>query len=232
LKGLSRILCALACLLLAGRSWAQVDGGRDQTIQRMLRVVLDNNPLLAAQADLVRESGKLPDVRSRVALTGLSFSFATSFWDTDTGYFRLYPAATLGSSISIADPTRALNAFNLKKEREEARQGYLKIKDALTADLLATVRELLKLSGRRESLEKLKAYLQDYSALIEKQVRAGAATPEMDKLWELRERLLGIEVDVRDVENQLGTMRLEAALRLAGNSWQELLDLFTSLEGK
>jgi hypothetical protein len=158
-------------------------------------------------------------------------SIGTSVWDPDTGIFRIYPAVTLGTGLSIADPARALSSYNLKKAREEARQAYLKIKNDLIADLLATVRELSKLSGHRQSQEKLKAYLQDYSDLIEKQMRAGVATPELDKLWELKERLLGIEAEIADVDNQLETMRLEAALRLGGDSWQELLDLLKEFGG-
>jgi outer membrane protein TolC len=197
----------------------------------MIRIVLENNPTLASQQTLIRESEKLPDVRSRFALTGMTFSFATSVWDPDTNAFQLYPAATVGTSISIADPVRVLNSFNLKKEREEARQGYLKTKNELVADLMSTVRQLMKLSGRRESLEKLRSYLQDYIDLIEKQVRAGVSTPELDKIWELKERLLGIEPEIQDVRNQSGTLRLEAALRLAGDSWQELSELLQGFGG-
>jgi outer membrane protein TolC len=225
--------CALACLLLlaAAGAWAQAGGGRDESIQRMLRIVLDNNPALASQAALVRESEKLPSPRGGVALTGISFSFATSYYDPDTGPLRPYPSATLGTSLSISDPARALNSYNLKKAREEARQEYLKIRNDLVADLLATVRELLKLTGRRQSLEKLKDYMKDYSDLIEKQMRAGVTTPELDKLWDLKERLLGIEAEIGDVENELDTMRLEASLRLAGDSWQELLERLRELGG-
>jgi len=225
---LPRLLACLLVLAAAG-AWAQGLESRDQLIQGMMRIVLEHNPTLASQAALLREAEKLPDLRARLALTGMSLSLATGFWDTDAGAFRLYPAATLGTTLSIADPARALSAYALKKEREGARQEYRRIQNALVADLLATVRELLKLFGRRESLSRLKAYLQDYSALIEKQVRAGAATPELDKLWELRERLLGIEAEIAELDNQLDTMRLEAALRLAGDSWQELLGLLSRL---
>jgi outer membrane protein TolC len=228
-------LCALASVLLlaAGgtRAWTQGAGGRDELIQGMLRIVLENNPTLASQAALLRESEKLPALRGGIALTGMSLSLATSYYEPVTGSFRLYPAATLGTNLSIGDPARALNAYNLKKEREAARQEYLKLRNSLIADLLSTVREELKLAGRRESLEKLKAYLQDYSDLIDKQVRAGVAAPELDKLWDLKERLLGVEAEIEDAENQLGTMRLEAALRLAGDSWQELLELLGRLGG-
>ena len=229
-------LRVVACFLLLAAgglcAWAQTEGGRDESIQRMLRIVLDNNPALASQAALVRESEKLPSPRGGAALSAVNFSFATSVWDTDMDSFRLYPAATLGATLSIADPARALNSYNLRRAREETRQEYLRIKDELVADLLGTVRELLRLAGRRDSLEKLKMYLQDYSDLIEKQVRAGAATPELNRLWELRERLLSTEAEIGEVENQLATMRLERSMRLAGNSWRELLELFVGLGGK
>ncbi len=219
-------------LLAAACAWAQAGEGRDDIIQQMLRVVFDSNPGLRSQTELVRESENLPAPRARVALTGISLSVGTSVWDPDTGTFRVYPAVTLGTGLSIADPARALNAYNLAKARAEARQEQLQLKNSLIEDLLSTVRETLKLTGKRASLQKLKAYLQDYSDLIEKQVRAGVATPELDKLWELKERLLGIDADIGDVEIQLDTIRLEASLRLAGDSWRELQELLGRLEGK
>lgn len=227
-------LHALVCVLLlvagSSRSWAQAEAGRDEIIQQMLRIVLENNPTLASQAQLLRESEKLPAPRGGIALSGMSLSLGTAYPDTGS-FSHVLPAVMLGTSLSIADPARALNAFNLKKAREEARQQYLKIKNELVADLLSTVRELSKLSRHRQSQEKLKAYLQDYSELIDKQVRAGAASPELAKLWDLKERLLGVEAEIEDVETQLGTMRLEAALRLAGDSWGELLELLSRLSG-
>jgi len=228
-------LCALSFFLLmaaAGSgSWAQAQGGRDEIIRRMIGIVIEHNPILASQQELVRESQGLPELRSRVALTGMSLSLATSVWDPNTGTFRLFPAATVGTSLSIADPARALNAYNLKKEREAARQEFLKTRDSLVADLLSTVREILKLVGRREKLEKLRTYLRDYGDLIEKQVRAGVESPAVDKLWDLKERLLTTEAELGDVEDQLGTIGLEAALRLAGDSWRELQELLASLGG-
>jgi hypothetical protein len=221
----------ISMALVATTAWAQVDSARDQLIQQMLQVVLDNNPALASREELLRETENLRPSRSRVALSGVNFSFASSVWDPDTSSFRFYPAATLGASLSIADPARALNSYNLAKARTEARLEQQELKNALIKDLLSTVRELLKLAGHRESLEKLKAYLQDYSDLIDKQVRAGAASPELAKLWDLKERLLDVEAEIGDAGNQLDTMRLEAALRLAGDSWGELLELFSRLSG-
>ena len=227
---LSTRACILALLAVTAPAWAQSQSSRDQIIQRMLNIVLENNPTLASQAQLLRESEKLPAPRGGIALSGMSLSLGTAYPDTGSSS-QVLPAVMLGTSLSIADPARTLNAFNLKKAREEAHQQYLKIKNELVADLLSTVRELSKLSRHRQSQEKLKAYLQDYTDLIDKQVRAGAASPELDKLWDLKERLLGVEAEIEDAENQLGTIRLEAALRLAGDSWGELLELLSRLSG-
>ncbi len=226
---LSSLVCVLLLVAGSSRSWAQ-EAGKDEIIQQMLRIVLESNPTLASQAKLVLESERLPAPRGGIALSGMSLSLGTAYPDTGA-ISDVRPAVMLGTSFSIADPVRALNAYSLKKAREEARQQYLKIKDELVADLLSTVRELLKLSRHRQSQEKLEAYLRDYSDLIDKQVRAGAASAELAKLWDLKERLLGVEAEIEDMENQLSTMRLEAALRLAGDSWGELLELFSRLGG-
>ena len=199
-------------------------------MQQMIRLVLESNPTLLSQRILVQESEKLPEVRSGTAITGLSFSLATSVWDPDTGTLRFLPAATIGTSLSLGDPVRVLNGFELKKEREAARQEYRRIQSSLVTELLTAVKEVLRLAGRRDSLLKLQTYLQDYSDLIEKQVRAGVASPEPDKLWDLQERLIGVEADIEDVQNQLTATRLEAAFNLGGERWRELLELLAGLD--
>jgi outer membrane protein TolC len=225
------LICAFLALSAGSPAWGEDDRVQNETVQGMIRIVLENNPTLASQQALLRESEKLPMTGGPVAITGLSFSAGTSFWDPDTTSFRFAPAVTLGTNLSLGDPTRLLASYNLEKERELARQGYQKIKDSLITDLLSTVRDILSLADKQESLGKLKVYLQDYSDLLEKQVRAGAAVADLQKLWDLKERILGIEVDVQDAKNKMSTMKLEAAMRLGGDAWEKLLALFAQLAG-
>jgi outer membrane protein TolC len=230
-KILAGILASAILLFTAGSvSWGQVNPAQNEIIQAMVRIVLENNPTLSSQQTLVREGQKLPELRSRVVLTGINFTAGTSIWNPDSNSFQLYPAFTIGTSLSLSDPARILNGYNLKKEREGAKQEYQKIRNTLIAELLDAVGEIMKLYGRRDSLEKLKVYLEDYSDLIEKQVRAGVGAPELDKLWTLKERIINLEADLKDVENQLSTKRLQTAMSLAGDAWQELFDLMARLD--
>jgi outer membrane protein TolC len=232
-KPLAGTLACVILLFAAGpMGWGQINAAQNETILAMIRVVLENNATLASQEALVRESQKLPELRSTFVLTGISFSAATSVWDPGTNTFRFFPALTIGTSLSLSDPARLLNSYNLKKEREGAKQEYQKIRNSLIADLMSAVVEIMKLYSRRDSLAKLKVYLEDYSELIEKQVRAGVGAPELDKLWNLKERIITLEADLKDVEDQLGTKRLETATSLGGEAWRELLDLMARLDAR
>jgi hypothetical protein len=225
------LACAFFLVAAGPRAWGQDDEAQGAIVRGMIRLVLENNPTLAFQQTLVSESEKLPRTGGAFAITGLTLTGGTSFWDPNVSSFKLAPALTLGTNLSIGDPARLLSAYSLDKERVLARQDYQKIKDALIADLLSTVRDILSLSSKQDSLGKLKVYLQDYSDLLERQVRAGAAVPDLQKLWDLKERIMGIEVETQDAKNKMKTMKLEAAMRLGGDAWEKLLDLFGQLVG-
>ena len=210
--------------------WGEDLGRQDELIERMIQIVLENNPTLKSQGRLVRESQRLPEPHPTFALSGINFNVGAAFWNPVTNSFNLIPNATLGVSFSLGDPARVLNSFNLKKEKEGAKQDYQQIKNSIISDLLSYVREILRLKSQRENLEELKIYLEDYSDLSEKQVKAGVKELELDKLWDLKERIMGIEVELQDIKNQLNTIRLEAAMKLGGDAWEELLELFWQLD--
>jgi hypothetical protein len=225
------LVFALLVFATGPLAWGQDDRVQNELVQGMIRLVLENNPTLELQETLVRDSEKLPKIGGALAITGFTLTGGTSFWDPNTSSFRVLPAVTLGTSLSLGDPARLLSSYNLNKERVLARQEYQKIKDSLIADLLSTVRDILSLSSRQESLGKLRVYLQEYSDLLDKQVRAGAAVPDIQKLWDLKERIMGTEVEFQDAKNKMSTMKLEAAMRLGGDAWKKLLDLFAQLSG-
>jgi tRNA nucleotidyltransferase/poly(A) polymerase len=210
--------------------WGEDQDQQNELIERMIRIVLENNPTLKSQERLVRESQEFPEPRPTLAMNGLSFNVGSSIWDPDTNSFSFVPAASLGISFSLGDPARVLNSLNVKKQKEGAKQDYHQLKNSMVSDIFANVREILKLKSQSKSLEKLKAYLEDYSNLIEKQVKAGVIELEPDKLWDLKERIMGIEVEIQDVKNKLNTIKLEGAIRLGGDAWGELLELFKQLD--
>ena len=211
---------------------AEAQDLNNELFQRMIRVVLENNPLLESQASVVAAGQRIPEPRSAFAVTGINVSAGAGFWNTDTNSFDFIPTASVGLSLSPRDPARSLNILRLKREKEEAEQNYQEIKNSLISDLFTNIREIMRLESQKVSLKKLKVYLQDYSDLIERQVRAGVEVPEPDKLWELKERILDTEVDLEDVDNKLSTIRLETAMRLGGSASEDLLELLWKLSGQ
>ena len=63
-------------------------------------------------------------------------------------------------------------------------------------------------------------------------VKAGVAQPDPNQMLDLRERVMEIEVEMRDAEVQSDTLRLETAVTLAGDAWQELYDLLVRADDK
>jgi hypothetical protein len=195
----------------------------------MIRIVVENNPTLESQRDLVRMGEEIPVSRSRLTLSGASVGLASTFWSADTGAFELTPGATLGLNFALADPVRALSRYNLEREKAEARRRLEETHNGLIRELLDRVAELARLDNKKVSLRDLQAYLEDLSGAIESQGKAGIV--EIDKLWDLRERIMGIHAEVRDVENQLTIVRLQTARTLGGPAWQSLLDLLSRVGG-
>lgn len=230
IKRTGLVIFALLMFSVLPMMWGDNQDQHNQLIEKMIDIVLENNPTLKSQERIVLESREFSAPRSSFALTGLSFNLGSTIWNSDTNSFSFVPVASLGAGFSPGDPARILNIFKLKKEKEGAKQYYQQLKNSTLSDLFSNVRNILNLKSRNKSLEDLKVYLEDYSNLTEKQVKAGVVEPEPDKLWDLKERIMGIEVEIQDVKNKLSTIKLEAALRLAGEDWKELLELFEQLD--
>ncbi len=201
-------------------------GGRD-LLDRMIRIVMDNNPTLQSQQALVRTGEGVALPRSRFSLSSASVNVGSTFWNADTNTFEVTPGATLGFAFSFADPARALSGYNLEKAKADAKAQLEATRNDLVKALLDGVGEIVKLDNKRKSLKDLQAYLEDLADAIEKQGKAGIV--ETDKLWDLRERIMGTRSDARDAENQLEILKLQTARTLAGPGWQDLLALLERL---
>ena len=229
---------ALCVAVFAAAIPPQAAGAQDQLsmtpagralLERMIGIVMENNPSLRSQQTLVLTGEGVVLPRSRFSLSAASVNLGSTFWNPDTRNFEVTPGASLGFSFSISDPARALSAYNLERAKAEARAALEETRNGLVKALLDGVGELVKLDNKLKSLRELQAYLEDLSDAIEKQGKAGIV--ETDKLWDLRERTMGIRSDVRDAENQLKILRLQTARTLGGPAWSDLLDLLERLSG-
>jgi outer membrane protein TolC len=229
---------AALCAVLAAAALPQALPARDQSgttpggrdlLERMIRIVMDNNPTLQSQQALVRTGDGVALPRSRFALSSASINVGSTFWNADTNTFEVTPGATFGFAFSFADPARALSRYNLEKAKADAREQLEATRNDLVKALLDGVGEIVKLDNKQKSLGELQAYLEDLADAIEKQGKAGIV--ETDKLWDLRERIMGTRSDARDAGNQLEILRLQTARTLGGPAWQDLLALLERLTG-
>ncbi len=226
-------LAAFAAAALPVSLWAQDRSGMapegQALLERMIGIVLDNNPTLQSRQTLVLTGERVVLPRSRVSFSAASVNLGSTFWNADTRTFEVTPGATLGLTFSLSDPARALSAYNLEKAKAEARGELEETRNGLVKALLGAVADLVKLDNKQRSLRELQAYLEDLADAIEKQGKAGIV--ETDKLWDLRERIMGVRSDERDAETELKILRLQTAMALGGPAWKDLLGLLERASG-
>ena len=227
---LTRLLRVLVpILILSGALPAGVasEEQKDPLIQRMISVVLTNNPVFKSQETLVVQSGKLRIPNPWFSLNALNFSVGSNTWDLKNKTFDFSPWVEVGTSLSLYDPAKALSGYSIRKEQESTRQAWLEGRNKLVSELISRVGEIAKLGNRRSSMTELLQFLEDQSGSIAERIIMSTAEPE--KLWTLRERIMELEIEIRDVENQLETLKLETAMNLAGDAWPELESLLDQI---
>lgn len=196
-------------------------------MQQLIDIVIQNNPLLSSQASVV-ESGshvRVPHGLSSVTRMNLSGGIADN--STVPDQYHYGPTATLGFTFDFSDPGRALNILRITQEKEQAKQQWEKTKNDLISQLFQRIDDILRLESQQKSQSKLSSYLENYTALLEKQVAQGVVEP--DRLLPLKERLATLEVDLQDTKNKLGTIKIHTAMSLAGDKWKEMLVLLDEL---
>ena len=209
------------------RGWAEDNTRQNELIQEMIQIVIENSPILQSQSKLVRESQDLPEPGPGFSIGGLNLDVGTGMWNADTNTFSFVPNVSFRIDFSFPSSSKVMNTLLLKKEKEGAKQDYQRFKEEIISDLLSSVCEILMLENQEASLLILKDYLEGQADLMERQVIAGVLKP--DELWDLMERIIGIEVEIEDVKTQLHTKRLETALRLGGGEWAKLLEILGQL---
>jgi hypothetical protein len=221
--GASSYVAAAAPAQGAGQ---QIPNG--ELLRRLIEIVVQKNPILASQAMVIERNRSVGEPRSTSAITGVNLGAGiANNSSSPTGYLYA-PTANLGVSFAISDPVRALDIMRITQEKEQAKQQWLKTKNELIAQLCEKINRILQLKSQQANLGGLKGYLVDYAALVEKQVRQGIVEP--DRSLALKEKLATLEVQLDDANNQLGTVRLETAMSLGGEAWQEMLQLLEQLQ--
>ncbi len=227
-RSVARISTILFLLFIAAAAWTQVQAQGDGLLGQIAAVIMENNPVLVSQRELIRESGRLPEPGTAFAVPGMTLGTGVALWNPDTDSLAFIPSITLGMSFSINDPARVLDVYRIRQEKEKARQDWENSKNAALSELFTKVREIYRLKSQGRNMLALRKYLKDYAAAAQSQRGELAVSP--DTLWDLMERLTNIDIELETSNSQLETIMMETAMRLGGNAWEELLRLLRQLD--
>ena len=206
-------------LLISLTAWAQ---DQPQPLQkdplyRIIELVVENNPILQSQRDLIEEIEQMPEPGA---------GFVDKSWEAES---ETEAAASRTSLLSITELEEIRDRRLERRETlEKARQTYESLKKTLLSELLASLTNLSKLENKKKSLTQLQSFLRNRAESLSKQVKAGLEKPAT--LFDLTERIMNISMETKDSAEELRTLKLRIAITMGGDKWQELLALLDQRE--
>ncbi len=213
------VSCLALILLISSAAWTQEEPQlfKKDTLQGIIELVVENNPILQSQKDLIREIQRMPEPGSG---------------------FQDLSILALGSETEVAGITTPLmNMTQLEEIRsmmldrmetlEKAKQTYESLKKSLLLELFANITDLFKLNNEKESLNQLESFLRNRANSLSQQVKAGIEKPTT--LFDLTERVMTISMETENATEELKVLKLQIAITMGGDKWQDLLILLDEL---
>ncbi len=221
------VLAVLIAALLMSRGYAQSKEVEKDYLQRMIELVVEANPTLQSQRNLIMEIETVPEpVRGPDLALGLKTGAAVE--SMDTGWERrVLPTGSIELTIPLYSAVKkrkiALDRLTIQKDLAKAWQDYYRLKNSVTSDLLTRVDKIISLKNELDSQKKLLSLLERNLEALKKQVEAGVARPS--DLWAISERIMTTETKIRNLSSTLETLKRETAVNLAGTRWPDLLKM-------
>ena len=223
------VLPVLIAALLMSCGYVQAAEVEKDYLQRMIELVVEANPTLQSQRNLITEIETVPEpVRGpdlALALkTGAAVADIAGSWER-----RIEPTGSIELTIPLYSAVKkrkiALDRLTIQKDLAKAWQDYYRLKNSVTSDLLTRVDKITSLKNELDAQEKLLSLLERNLQALTKQVEAGVASPS--DLWAISERIMTHETNIRNLSSTQETLKRETAVNLAGDRWPELLKMLT-----
>ena len=203
--------------------------GKDP-LQKMIELVVEANPTLQTQRNLIMEIGEVPGP-SKGPDIDIGFKAGADYTSDDEGEGSVTPVGKIELTIPLYSSAKkrkiALDNLTLRERFTKAWQDYYSFKNSSISILLEKVSAIIDLKNELEGQEKLLSLLQYNLEALRKQVEAGVTMPST--LWNMSERIVTVETDIANLLNNLDTLKRETAVTLAGDRWQELLKLLNEI---
>lgn len=221
MKTTKLLVSSLALILLISfTAWAQdqPQPPEKDPLQRIIELVVENNPTLQSQRSLIKEIQKVPKP-------------GTGFIDIES-----LEAGSETEAAGIKTPLLSMSQLEeirdkrLKRREtlEKARQAYESLKKSLLTELLTSFADLSKLENKKKSRSQLQSFLRNRAESLSKQVKAGLERPTT--LFDLTERIMNTSLEVENTIEELKSLKLQIAITMGVDKWQELLSLLDEVK--
>lgn len=206
-------------LLISFTAWAQeqIQVPKQDPLQRIIELVVENNPILQSQRDLIEEIEKMP--KPGAGFIDLEALEAES--ETEAAGIRT-PLLSMTQLEQMRD-----KKLERRQTLENARQTYQSLKKNLLTELFSSIITLSKLENQEKSLNQLEHFLRNRAESMTQQVKAGLQQPAT--LFDLTERVMAISLQIQNTTEELEIMKLQIAITMGGDKWEELLILLNKL---
>ena len=237
-KGTLSVLVILMATLLISCGYAKSATESDfppelpgkDPLQKMIELVVEANPVLQTQRNFIKEIGEVPGPAKGLDID-LGFNIGADYISDDEGERSVAPIGKIELTIPLYSSAKkrkiALDNLTLREKLTKAWQDYYSFKNSLISGLLERVDEIIILKNELEGQEKLLSLLQYNLEALRKQVEAGVTMPS--SLWNMSERIITSEINIANLLGNLNTLKRETAVNLAGDRWQELLDMLDEI---
>ena len=190
-------------------------------LQQIIQLTVENNPILESQRSFINTIEEMPEPGA--GFINLEELQSRSRRVGEEGMET--PLLSLSAVIQVE--TFVQTKLDREKTLAQAKQSYENLKASLISNLMAKVTEMAKLENKRENLEELKSFLETRRDSLEKQVKAGIIEPSA--LFNVKERVMQTSLGIKNAASELEILKLEIAISLGGEKWEDLLDLLNQV---
>jgi len=190
-------------------------------LQQIIQLAVENNPILESQRSLINTIQQMPEPGAGFINLEELQSSSRRVGEEGMGT----PLLSLSEVIQVE--TFVQRKLDREKTLAEAEQTYENLKQFLISSLMAKITEMAKLKNKRGNLEELKSFLETRRDSLEKQVKAGIKEPTA--LFDVTERVMQSRLEIKNAAREREILKLEIAMSLGGEKWEDLLDLLNKL---
>ncbi len=211
------VISLVLVLLIPFTVWAQEQTQTTQKnpIEEIIELIVENNPTLQSQRDLIKEIEEMP-------APGSGFIDIEALGSvSETGGIQT-PLLSMTQLEDIRDAV-----LERKDMLEKSRQTYESLKKSLLTELFTNLTDLSKLENKKRSLTQLESFLRNRAESLSQQVKAGLEQPAT--LYDLTERIMNTSMEVENTTEELKILKLQMAITMGGEKWEELLSLLNEL---